>query len=41
MYATATKMAKENINTNMSDILERFENLPSDKQLEIIRNDKI
>ena len=41
MYATATKMAKENINTNMSDILERFENLSLDKQLEIIRNDKI
>ena len=41
MYATATKMAKENINTNMANIFENFEELSLEEQLKIIRNEKI
>ena len=39
MYATATKMAKENkINTNMKNVFEQFEKLPLEKQLEILHS---
>ena len=39
MYATATKMAKENkINTNMKNVFEQFENLSLEKQLEILHS---
>ena len=39
MYATATKMAKENkINTNMKNVFEQFEKLPIEKQLEILHS---
>jgi len=39
MYATATKMAKENkINTNMKNVFEQFEKLSIEKQLEILHS---
>ena len=39
MYATATKMAKENkINTNMRNVFEDFEKLPLEKQLQLLQS---
>ena len=39
MYATATKIAKENkINTNMKNVFEQFEKLSIEKQLEILHS---
>ena len=39
MYATATKMAKENkINTDMKNVFEQFEKLSIEKQLEILHS---